>query len=129
MHPRRLNTSNEGGTGMKDQREQDEIQDELPFSHETLTVFQRVQQATSREERAKLMLELGARFAEDHDVSDSSATDDVHGYFEKLAQAKLAYEQAALRVGRLANECIQQYLVASNLTIEEATAEVTRSLN
>lgn len=113
---------------MKDQSDPEATQ-ELPFSHETLTLFQRVQRATSREERTKLMVELAARFAEEHDSSDSTATDDYHVYFEEYAKAKLALEQASLRIGRLATECIKQYVSASETTIEEMTAEASRSLN
>jgi len=99
-------------------------------SHAALVLFQRLQQATTKEERTRLTRALALQFVADHDETDSSATDDYHIYFEEFAKAKLAYEQAILRVGRLASECINQYLATENTTIEEATqVQAGKSLN
>lgn len=112
-----------------DENRGDDEAGELPFSHETLVLFQRLQRTTAKEERIQLTLELASRFAAEYDPSDSTATDDVHGYFDELAKTKLAYEQSAMRVGRLAADCIGQFLAASNVTIEEVTDVAVKSLN
>lgn len=115
-----------------DQTGRDSADGTVPFSHETLALFQRVMRAKSKEERLPLLLALANQFAKEYDPSDPSATDDFHVYFEELAKAKLAYETASARVGRLATECIQQYLAASGTTIEEASSAslpTTKSLN
>lgn len=96
--------------------------DGLP-SEKLLTLFQQVQQAKSKEERRRLMVLLGEQFASEHDDSDETATDDVHGYFEEHARAKLAYEQATLRIGRLAADCIQAFLSEDAKETEPSTAE------
>ena len=101
----------------------------LPFSHETLATFQKLQVATSKDERLRLTLELAKRFAAEYDPSDSSATDDYHLYFEELARARLAFNQAAAKVGRLASECIKEYLSNSKVSVEEVTENASKSLN
>lgn len=103
----------------------------LPFSREVLVLFQKLQRATSKEERRQLMLELSERFASEYDSADATATDDYHVYFEALAQAKLAHEQAAMKVGRLATEVIKTYLAStsSEVPIEDVAVEQTKSLN
>lgn len=94
---------------------------EHPFSNETLVLYQRLQRCTSKEERTGLMLELAAQFVGEHDPSDSTATDDYHKYFEEYDKARMAYTQAAMKIGRLASECVKTYLATTETTIEEAT--------
>lgn len=92
---------------------------ELPFSVEVLALYHRVERATSKEERVQCMLEFAAAFAsQEHDPSDTSATDSYHVYFEEYAKAKLEFEQKALRIGRLAADCIAQYLSSHPGTTE-----------
>lgn len=114
--------------GMRD--DDDKEPDALPFSPETLATFQKLQRATSKDERLRLTLELAQRFAAEHDPSDSSATDDYHLYFEELAKAKLAYEQAATKVGRLASECIKEFLNVQPVAVEDVAPDAaSKSLN
>ncbi len=108
---------------------------ELPFSIEVLALYRRVEQATSKKERIQHMLEFAAVFAnQEHDPSDASATDSYHMYFEEYAKAKLEFEQKALRIGRLAADCITQYLASHPGTTEEvddvlASAQLPDSQN
>lgn len=83
--------------------------EEYPFSAEVLGIFKRLREAKTKEERNELTVALAAQFAKEHDPSDFSATDDFHVYFEEFARAKLAFDQAAARLGRLAANCIEQY--------------------
>lgn len=101
-----------------------------PFSHETLVLYQRLQQATSKEERARLTVELAARFAAEYDSADATATDDFHLYFDEYEKARLEYQQKAMRVGRLASDLIKQFLEATPTTVEELTREtLSRTMN
>ena len=90
---------------------------ELPFSSKALALFQEFSQCQSKEDRRRILIELGSQMASEHDDSDPSASDIVHEYFEEYAQAKLAFEQASLRVGRLSVTCIADFL--SNHEAEE----------
>ncbi len=103
--------------------------DGLP-SEKLLDLYRQVQKAKTKEERRRLMTLLGEQFAAEHDDSDETATDDVHGYFEALAQAKLAYEQAALRVGRLAADCVSTFLKEREVpAAEESTTAAEHQPN
>lgn len=82
--------------------------DELPFSQTTLDLFRQVQNAKTKEDRKRLIMELGEQFASEYDPSDESATDDYHNYFDEFVQAKLVYDQARMRVGRLAAHLITE---------------------
>lgn len=95
--------------------------DSMP-SEKLLALFNEVRQAKTKEERRRLMVLLGEQFAAEHDDADETATDDIHKYFEDYAKARLAYEQAVMRIGRLAADCVQSYLTANGVADEPSTA-------
>lgn len=100
-----------------------------PFSDEVLRQFRRLQQATSKEERQQALAALAAAAAASHDTSDESATDDYHRYFEQYAAAKLAFEQAAQRVGRLTADCLNQFYTGVAPEAEAPEGEVPKEMN
>lgn len=103
--------------------------DSMP-SEKLLALFNEVRQAKTKEERRRLMVLLGEQFAAEHDDADETATDDVHKYFEDYAKARLAYEQAVMRIGRLAADCVQSYLAANGAAEETSSTTTTeQSLN
>lgn len=92
---------------------------ELPVSPRVLALYKQIRQTQSKAERAQLMMELAAIFAAEHDPTDDTATDDFHGYLEEYEQAKLRFQQAGLRVARLAMDCIDTYAESTGRPIEE----------
>lgn len=98
-------------------------------SADVLTTFKRLMTATSKAERKQLTIELALKFMSEHDPSDFQTEEAYHESFDDLIQARLAYEQAALRVGRLAAHCIQLYLSSSELTLEQAMQDSSSTLN
>ena len=103
---------------------------DLPFSQETLALYRRVQQVCCPNHKKQLLMDLAAQFAKEHDSSDETASDDYHVYFEEYEKARLAYKQAALRVGRLAVGCIDTFLESNpSTTVEEIAVANERSVN
>lgn len=91
----------------------------LPFPDRVLSIYRQLSETTDPNERYMLSRELAEIFAEDHDPTDPELTDGYHQYFEEFDQAKLEYDQAALKVARLAFQVIEQYLVHKGLTTED----------
>jgi hypothetical protein len=104
------------------------VNDQGP-SEEILVLFQRLQQALTKEERIRLTSALALQFIADYDPSDPSATDELHDYFNRFAKVKLAYDQAVLQIGRLAVDCIGAYLESEEATVEDAMTIVRKSVN
>ncbi len=91
----------------------------LPFPDRVLNVYRQLSEAEDPNDRYMLSRELAEIFAETHDPTDPNLTDIYHQYFEEFDHAKLAYDQAALKVARLASQVIEQYLVHKGLSPED----------
>lgn len=100
------------------------LDDDLPWSKETLALVHKIQQAKTKEERGNLMVTLANRVVAENDPTDESATDDYHAVIEEFEQARLRYQQAALRVARLTVDLVQQYASANDTTVEDVAQVV-----
>lgn len=99
------------------------------ISDEMLRLFHRATEARTREERTEALLELAERFSTEHDETDFTATDDWHAYIEEYIRAKLAFRQAALRLGRLAVNTLEVHFEENDISSEEVARRGHRSLN
>ena len=95
-----------------------DLDDSTPISPEVLRLYQKIRRVRSQDERKRLMLELAAAFVADHDPTDDTATDTFHAYMEDYEEARLRFQQAALRVARLALDCIDTYESVNDVTID-----------
>lgn len=99
-----------------------------PYSPALLRLYVKVQQAKTREERSCLMAALAALFFREHDITDAVLNDGYHDYFEEYDRTRLKFQQAAVRLARLAVHEIDE----SGVTVEGAAAAATeksRELN
>lgn len=103
--------------------------EEKPFSAEVLTQFRKLQEATSKEDRRRAILALAAAAERDHDVSDETATDDYHIYFAAYVKAKLEFEQAGQRLGRLMADCIIKFQSDPMPAEDEPPVVVAKEMN
>ena len=113
--------------------EDDKADDEtltLPFPPRLVSLFRQLTDSTDASERYLLSREMAEVFAETHDPTDHGLTDDYHQYFEEFDKAKLAYDQAALKVARVATQVIEQYMVTKGVGPEDLCVETpNRSAN
>lgn len=66
--------------------------------------------AVTPQQRTMAMMALAQTFAKGHDFSDFTATDDWHSYIEEYEAAKLRFNQAGMRLGRLIANTLEAYL-------------------
>lgn len=112
----------------------DEIEDgagdiDPTISDEVLRLYTQATTAKSRDERTKALLELAKVFANEHDLTDFTATDDWHAYIEEYYQAKLTYRQAALRLGRLAVNTLDVHFKENDVSDEQIAERSHQVLN
>lgn len=105
------------------------VDDDLPWSGETLALVRKIQEAKTKEERGNLMLALAGRVAAENDPTDETATDDYHGVVEEFEKARLRYQQTALRLARLTVDLVQQYAASKDSTVEDVTTAVQQQTN
>lgn len=105
---------------MKNDQKADEDQVlHLPFPPRLVSLYRQLEESTDPEERYMLSREMAEIFSADHDPTDHQLTDSYHEYFEEFDKAKLAYDQAALKVARVATQVIDQYLVSKNMSTDD----------
>ncbi len=116
-----------------DKKKEDEIEvdvsDSVPFSQTLLSLYQSIQDASSKEERGVLMMEFAEAFAEDHDDTDTELIEDCHDYFSEYAKAQVAFRHAAMKLSRIGLECIEQFLVQADITLISAPDDDDKGLN
>lgn len=91
----------------------------LPFSDEVLRLVQQIKTTRPKSERMNLMAELALIFADEHDETDEAASDIYHDFIDEYRQAQVSYQQAALRLARLAVQCVDAVLEESQTSIDE----------
>ena len=92
-----------------------------PFSDKTLQIVTRIHEATSPEERSNLFMALAAQFQQDHDLTDAGVDDMYHEYFEDYQRCRLEFQQAALRLGRLALNEVESVHKANHIPLAVQT--------
>jgi len=99
-----------------------------PYSKATLHLCRQIDGAKSREERAQLLLQLASRFHQEHDPTDAELNDQYHSFFEEYEHARMAFQQAAFRLARLALSEVNGAFESGRLTHEESV-EVGKAVN
>jgi hypothetical protein len=103
--------------------------EDIPFSSEILELYQAFTQATDRETKTAISLQMASVFAADHDNLDPSATEEYHEFFEAFEKAILAYEHQAHKLARLAVNLVSSYLANNETTVDEMIPTVTSASN
>lgn len=88
-----------------------------PYSDMVLSLVARIREANSSEERANLMMNLAAQFTSEHDPTDEMIDEELHDYVEEYQQARMRFQQSALRVGRLAMNEVQGYFAENGVPL------------
>lgn len=83
---------------------------EIPFSSELLRLYNQFQTAPSKEARIDVLVQFATQFSAEHDITDPCANENFHSIVEDFDNARAAYIQAALRLGRFGVEFVQQVL-------------------
>lgn len=91
-----------------------------PYSPKILRLVAQIQEAPSPNDRANLLMALAAQFNEEHDPTDPNLEDGYHFYFEDYHNRRTKFQQAALRLGRLALHEVQGYLNENDLPMPVA---------
>lgn len=99
-----------------------------PYSKATLHLCRQIEEAKSKEERAQLMLQLAARFHQEHDPTDAELNDHYHSFFEEYEHARMSFQQAAFRLARLAMSEVQGAFETGRLSPEES-AVIGKAVN
>jgi len=96
-----------------------------PYSDTLLRLVSQIQEAKTHDEKANLMMSLAAQFLSEHDFTDAELEDTYHAYFEEYQDARLRFQQAAIRVGRLALHEIQGYCDQNSMALPRNTKTMT----
>jgi hypothetical protein len=89
------------------------------YSNAVLHLCQRIKDAKTPGERAELMLQLANRFYKEHDPTDAKLNDDYHEFFEDYEQARMNFQQAALRLARLAMSEVDEAFETSDVSLDD----------
>jgi hypothetical protein len=92
-----------------------------PYSDTLLRLVAQIQEAKTLDDRANLMMSLAAQFLNEHDFTEAELEDGYHAYFEEYQEARLHFQQAAIRVGRLALHEIEGYCDQNSITLPRVT--------
>lgn len=101
---------------------------ETLFSPELMDLYNRFQAASSVQDRAEILVRFAAQFSADHDRTDLGANEHFHGVVEEFDIARQAYTQAALRLGRVGMELINQALEDTD-DLDDEDDDYSGSLN
>jgi len=93
------------------------------YSPAFLQLYVKVKQAKNSQERGNLMTALASQFCREHDITDSGLNDGYHDYFEEFERARLKFQQASVRLARLAMHEIEQAGVVTEAEPTEATVQ------
>lgn len=78
------------------------------FHAEVLAIRRKILEVTDPDERGDLILKLAQVFDEHYDPADHEFTEQFHHIVDNYHQAYLAYNQAALRLGRVLMHVIDE---------------------
>lgn len=119
----------ENGMSKNDDREMAETF----FSEDLKSRFHRVQEARSKTERDRLMMEFAESFASEYDATDHTANEHYHEFIEEFEKAKLDFKQASMRLARMGVD-LMEHALAGEAPIndgeeDEAPNQALRRLN
>lgn len=81
-----------------------------PFHAEVLAIRRKILETTDPDERGDLILKLAQVFDEHYDPADQDFSEQFHHIVDTYHQAFLAYNQAALRLGRVLMHAMEEKL-------------------
>lgn len=96
-----------------------------PFSEKMLRIVAKVRETESPEERANLLMALAAVFAQEHDPTDEDVDDMYHNFFEEYQRSRLEFQQAAIRLGRLAMSEVSMHLQKHDIPLSTFASKNT----
>ena len=92
----------------------------VPYSEATLALVAQIREARTSGERASLVMSLASQFASEHDPTDDYMNNEYHECFDEYHRMRLKFQQAALKVGRLAMQEVESYFEENNLPMPTA---------
>ena len=94
---------------------------EYPFSPEVMDQYLSFTHAATAEKRTVAAMQLAESFYDNHDLTDMNASEGYHDFFEKYEQARLDYQQASLKLSRLAVRIIEEYHKQHDFPVDVTT--------
>jgi len=83
-----------------------------------LELFRIIENTPDPNQRLASIMDLASTFSNGHDTLDHEIVDEVHELVEQYEQSRMAYRQAAVKLGRLAMNII-------HASIEEGETQIT----
>lgn len=105
----------------------DASEGEFEVSDEVERSYRAVKGAMGPKQRRAAMMALAEMFAGTHDPTDYTATDDWHAYIEEYEEARLRFNQAGMRLGRLLTHILDAHF--GEEPPQDTTPSPKRSLN
>ena len=81
-----------------------------PFSPEAIQIVRKIQETVDPDERGDLLMRLAQSFDETYEPGDELFSEKFHAVVDNYHQTFLAYQQAALRLGRVLLRSIEEEL-------------------
>jgi hypothetical protein len=74
----------------------------LVISKTLLRLRQGLKAASTKKEKVGMMLSIATQFNREHDIFNGDFNEGYHAHFEEFEQARIVFQQAAMRLARLA---------------------------
>lgn len=100
---------------------------DLNISPPMLSLFVKYHRCKTVRERHAVCLQIAQQFAAEYDATEQDATEEWHAFFESYAKAELKFEQAAIKLSRLAIHHISEEAGRRSLSIEDVAQAVDQA--
>jgi len=92
-------------------------------SNRMLKLFQQYKETDDPFDKAGIANEIAEVALHEHDFTDFALNEGYHKYYEDFQQARNKYDEASLKLARLALNVIEGYLEVHEMTVEAAIGE------
>lgn len=100
---------------------------DLNISPPMLSLFVRYHRCKTVRERHEACLQIAQQFSLEYDSTEQDATEEWHAFFEAYAKAELAFEQAAIKLSRLAIHHITEEVTRRDMSIADVAQTVDQA--
>lgn len=100
---------------------------DLNISPPMLNLFVKYHRCKTVRERHDVCLQIAQQFSAEYDSTEQDATEEWHAFFEAYARAEMAFEQAAIKLSRLAIHHITEEATRQNMTIADVAQTVDQA--
>ena len=92
-------------------------------SNRMLRLFQQYKETDDPFTKAGIANEIAEVALHEHDFTDFSLNEEYHKFYEDFQRARNKYDEASLKLARLALNVIENYLEVNGTTVEAAIGE------